>query len=166
MARPEKKPGERAIRAEVSVMPRYSPTLIVEYGGPFGEGWFYQSEDLLGDKKLRHFTHPVDFDTKIRRRGIGRMLLARNEAVQQKLEAPDGRWDLYLRVKRPGSTRMLRIGSDVLPVSDAGAPIAADRTAACVEGRHEGLTVVVRGVAVEEPSGLMGRLRRRLSRTG
>ena len=48
-----------------------SPTLIVEYGGPFGEGWFYQSEDLLSDKKLRTFTHPVDFDTKIRRRGAG-----------------------------------------------------------------------------------------------
>ena len=48
-----------------------SPTLIVEYGGPFGEGWFYQSEDLLGDAKLRHFTHPVDFDTKVRRRGAG-----------------------------------------------------------------------------------------------
>ena len=48
-----------------------TPTLIVEYGGPFGEGWFYQSEDLLGDTKLRHFTHPVDIDTKIRRRGTG-----------------------------------------------------------------------------------------------
>lgn len=48
-----------------------SPTLIVEYGGPFGEGWFYQSEDLLGDVKLRRFTHPVDFDTKVRRRGTG-----------------------------------------------------------------------------------------------
>lgn len=48
-----------------------SPTLIVEYGGPFGEGWFYQSEDLLSDKKLRYFTHPVDFDTKVRRRGPG-----------------------------------------------------------------------------------------------
>jgi len=48
-----------------------SPTLIVEYGGPFGESWFYQSEDLLSDKKLRYFTHPVDFDTKVRRRGPG-----------------------------------------------------------------------------------------------
>jgi len=48
-----------------------SPTLIVEYGGPFGEGWFYQSEDLLGDAKLRRFTHPVDFDSKVRRRGMG-----------------------------------------------------------------------------------------------
>jgi Tol biopolymer transport system component len=48
-----------------------SPTLIVEYGGPFGEGWFYQSENLAGDAKLRHFTHPEDFDAKIRRRGTG-----------------------------------------------------------------------------------------------
>ncbi len=48
-----------------------SPTLIVEYGGPFGEGWFYQSENLLADAKLMHFTHPVDIDTKIRRRGVG-----------------------------------------------------------------------------------------------
>jgi Tol biopolymer transport system component len=48
-----------------------SPTLIVEYGGPFGEGWFYQSEDLLHETKLKHFTHPVDFDTKILRRGVG-----------------------------------------------------------------------------------------------
>ncbi len=48
-----------------------SPTLIVEYGGPFGEGWFYQTEDLLNDAKLRRFTHPVDFDSKVRRRGAG-----------------------------------------------------------------------------------------------
>ena len=48
-----------------------SPTLVVAYGGPFGEGWFYQSEDLLGDAKLRRFTHPVDFDEKVRRRGTG-----------------------------------------------------------------------------------------------
>jgi Tol biopolymer transport system component len=48
-----------------------SPTLIVEYGGPFGENWFYQSENLAGDAKLKHFTHPVDFDGKIRRRGLG-----------------------------------------------------------------------------------------------
>jgi Tol biopolymer transport system component len=48
-----------------------SPTLVVAYGGPFGEGWFYQTEDLLGDAKLRRFTHPVDFDGKVRRRGSG-----------------------------------------------------------------------------------------------
>jgi hypothetical protein len=48
-----------------------SPTLIVEYGGPFGENWFYQSENLLGDTKLRHYTHPSDLDAKIHRRGAG-----------------------------------------------------------------------------------------------
>jgi Tol biopolymer transport system component len=48
-----------------------SPTLVVEYGGPFGEGWFYQTEDLVNDAKLRYFTHPIDLDGKIRRRGNG-----------------------------------------------------------------------------------------------
>ncbi|MBX3175457.1 MAG: PD40 domain-containing protein [Gemmatimonadaceae bacterium] len=48
-----------------------SPTLIVEYGGPFGEGWFYQTEDLANDLKLRTFTHPIDLAGKIRRRGTG-----------------------------------------------------------------------------------------------
>ncbi len=48
-----------------------SPTLIVEYGGPFGEGWFYQTEDLVNDAKLQHFTHPIDLASKIRRRGTG-----------------------------------------------------------------------------------------------
>ncbi len=48
-----------------------SPTLIVEYGGPFGEGWFYQTENLIDDAKLRYFTHPVDLADKIRRRGAG-----------------------------------------------------------------------------------------------
>ncbi len=48
-----------------------SPTLVVEYGGPFGEGWFYQTEDLVNDAKLRRFTHPIDLASKIRRRGTG-----------------------------------------------------------------------------------------------
>ena len=48
-----------------------SPTFIVSYGGPFGENYFYTNEDLVHDTKLRHFTHPVDFDGKIRRRGEG-----------------------------------------------------------------------------------------------
>lgn len=48
-----------------------SPTLIVSYGGPFGENYWYTNEDLVNDAKLKHFTHPVDFDAKIRRRGSG-----------------------------------------------------------------------------------------------
>ncbi len=48
-----------------------SPTLIVSYGGPFGENYWYTNEDLVNDAKLKHFTHPVDFDAKVRRRGAG-----------------------------------------------------------------------------------------------
>lgn len=48
-----------------------SPTLIVAYGGPFGENYWYTNEDLANDAKLKYFTHPVDFDGKIRRRGQG-----------------------------------------------------------------------------------------------
>ena len=48
-----------------------SPTLIVSYGGPFGENYFYTNENLVNDAKLRRFTHPVDFDDKVRRRGQG-----------------------------------------------------------------------------------------------
>jgi Tol biopolymer transport system component len=48
-----------------------SPTLIVAYGGPFGENYWYTNEDLANDAKLRYFTHPVDFDGKVRRRGSG-----------------------------------------------------------------------------------------------
>jgi hypothetical protein len=48
-----------------------SPTLIVAYGGPFGENYWYTNENLVGDAKLRRFTHPADFDAKVRRRGTG-----------------------------------------------------------------------------------------------
>ncbi|MCC6316947.1 MAG: PD40 domain-containing protein [Gemmatimonadaceae bacterium] len=48
-----------------------SPTLIVAYGGPFGENYWYTNENLVEDRKLRYFTHPVDFAAKIRRRGTG-----------------------------------------------------------------------------------------------
>lgn len=48
-----------------------SPTLIVSYGGPFGENYWYTNENLVNDAKLRRFTHPIDFDDKIRRRGQG-----------------------------------------------------------------------------------------------
>ena len=33
-----------------------TPTLIVSYGGPFGENWFYTHENVQGDAKLRRFT--------------------------------------------------------------------------------------------------------------
>src|SRR5690606_40069154 len=48
-----------------------SPTLLVSYGGPFAENYFYTSEDRVGDAKLRHFTPEEELDSKIRRRNPG-----------------------------------------------------------------------------------------------
>ncbi len=48
-----------------------SPTLIVSYGGPFGENYFYTNTDVHGDAKLRRFTPHQDIDAKARRRGTG-----------------------------------------------------------------------------------------------
>lgn len=46
-----------------------SPTLLVSYGGPFGENWFYTTEEVVGDTKLQHFTPKHELDSKARRRG-------------------------------------------------------------------------------------------------
>lgn len=48
-----------------------SPTLLVTYGGPWAENYFYATENTLGDRKLRHFTPPAEFDAKTRRRTAG-----------------------------------------------------------------------------------------------
>jgi hypothetical protein len=47
-----------------------SPTLVVSYGGPFGENWFYTHENVLGDKKLATFTPKDQIDLRARRRGV------------------------------------------------------------------------------------------------
>ncbi len=48
----------------------YTPTLLVSYGGPFGENYFYVNEDVYGDKKLKHFTPYTELANKsLRRRG-------------------------------------------------------------------------------------------------
>lgn len=47
----------------------HTPTLLVAYGGPFGENWFYNTEDVVGDEKLRRFTPREELDGKARRRG-------------------------------------------------------------------------------------------------
>jgi Tol biopolymer transport system component len=47
----------------------YTPTLLVSYGGPFSENYFYENENPHDDMKLRRFTpHPV-IDQVTRRRG-------------------------------------------------------------------------------------------------
>jgi hypothetical protein len=49
----------------------YTPTLIVSYGGPFGENYFYTRENPHDDAKLRRFTPHEEIDRKTRRRGQG-----------------------------------------------------------------------------------------------
>lgn len=47
----------------------YTPTLLVAYGGPWAENYYYATEDVQGDKKLNHFTAKEELDQKSRRRG-------------------------------------------------------------------------------------------------
>jgi len=49
----------------------YTPTLLVSYGGPFGESYYYTNENPHDDAKLRTFTPHEEIDAKTRRRGPG-----------------------------------------------------------------------------------------------
>ncbi len=49
----------------------YTPTLIVAYGGPWGENWFYENTEVHDDAKLNHFTPHNIVDGKTRRRPQG-----------------------------------------------------------------------------------------------
>ena len=46
-----------------------SPTLLVSYGGPFGENFYYTHEDVVGDPKLARFMPKGQIDARARRRG-------------------------------------------------------------------------------------------------
>lgn len=46
----------------------YTPTLLVAYGGPWAENYFYSTENVQGDKKLNYFTPKAELDAKSRRR--------------------------------------------------------------------------------------------------
>jgi hypothetical protein len=48
-----------------------SPTLLVSYGGPFGENYFYTRENVHDDAKLRRFAPHESIDARSRRRGPG-----------------------------------------------------------------------------------------------
>jgi hypothetical protein len=48
-----------------------SPTLLVSYGGPFGENYFYATEEVHDDPKLNTFVPEENIDTRARRRGPG-----------------------------------------------------------------------------------------------
>lgn len=47
----------------------YTPTIIVAYGGPWAENFWYESENVLGDEKLKRFTPWRDLESKVLRRG-------------------------------------------------------------------------------------------------
>ena len=49
----------------------YTPTLLVTYGGPWAENYFYSTEDVQGDKKLNYFTPKSELDSRSRRRNDG-----------------------------------------------------------------------------------------------
>lgn len=46
----------------------YTPTLLVAYGGPWAENYFFSTEDVQGDEKLNYFTPKSELDAKSRRR--------------------------------------------------------------------------------------------------
>ena len=49
----------------------YTPTLLVSFGGPFGENWFFTRENPHDDPKLRRFIPHAEIDRVTRRRGAG-----------------------------------------------------------------------------------------------
>lgn len=49
----------------------HTPTLLVSYGGPFGENHFYVTENVHDDPKLRRFVPHAELDVRTRRRGQG-----------------------------------------------------------------------------------------------
>jgi hypothetical protein len=48
-----------------------TPTLLVSYGGPFGENWFFAKENPNSDPKLRRLMPQANLDARTRRRGTG-----------------------------------------------------------------------------------------------
>ena len=47
----------------------YTPTILVTYGGPWAENFYYATEDVFGDAKLRHFVPFEEVQQRALRRG-------------------------------------------------------------------------------------------------
>ncbi len=47
----------------------YTPTILVSYGGPWAENYYYATEDVFGDEKLRRFVPFEDLQSRALRRG-------------------------------------------------------------------------------------------------
>src|SRR4051812_27861668 len=46
----------------------WTPTLLVQYGGPWAENWWYEHYDILSDAKLTHFTPFTELERRALRR--------------------------------------------------------------------------------------------------
>jgi Tol biopolymer transport system component len=46
----------------------YTPTLLVQYGGPWAENYFYETSDLHADRRMRRFTPHKELDEAVLRR--------------------------------------------------------------------------------------------------
>lgn len=62
---------EDVVRVTAEARMAYTPTLLVTYGGPWAENYFYAHEDPSNDPKLLHFTPPFEIENKTRRRSAG-----------------------------------------------------------------------------------------------
>lgn len=60
---------EDVLRLFVETQRTYTPTLLVSYGGPWAENWYFETENVHGDSKLRHFTPHSELDDMTLRRG-------------------------------------------------------------------------------------------------
>ena len=49
----------------------YTPTILVAYGGPWAENYFFATENVVHDEKLARFTPYEELATKTRRRSAG-----------------------------------------------------------------------------------------------
>ncbi|MYK78417.1 MAG: amidohydrolase family protein [Acidobacteria bacterium] len=47
----------------------YTPTILVAYGGPWSENYYFQNTDVVGDEKLARFIPAAILDNMMRRRG-------------------------------------------------------------------------------------------------
>ena len=47
----------------------YTPTILVAYGGPWSENYFFQNTDVVSDEKLARFIPAAILDNMVRRRG-------------------------------------------------------------------------------------------------
>jgi Tol biopolymer transport system component/imidazolonepropionase-like amidohydrolase len=62
---------EDVIRVTAESRMAYTPTLLVTYGGPWAENYFFAKEDAANDPKLRYFTPQFELEAKARRRSAG-----------------------------------------------------------------------------------------------